>query len=165
MYSSRSFYVLLLALVTSLGLLGCSGSKSTQSQTDSDGEETVNTGYGEQDKSTSTTSSSTVTPTESERANANNLADLLQGRTAGVQVSSRPGGIKVLIRGINSFNSDQTPLYVVDGTPMEPNSDGSISINPKEIESITVHKDAGATSMYGSRGANGVIVIKTKGSN
>ncbi len=149
----------------SVGLLGCAGSESAQSPAGDQEAETINTGYGKQDKSTSTSSSSTVTPSESERSSANNLSDLLQGKTAGVQVSSRPGGIRVQIRGVNSFNSDQTPLYVVDGTPVRPNPDGSISISPNEIESITVHKDASSTSMYGSRGANGVIIIETRGTN
>jgi iron complex outermembrane receptor protein len=154
-----------LVVLVSVGLLGCSASQSAQSGSEETTEETINTGYGKQDKSTSTSSSSTVTPSESERSSASSLADLLQGQTAGVQVSSRPGGIRVQVRGINSFNSDQTPLYVVDGTPVRPSSDGSIAISPHEIESITVHKDAGATSIYGSRGANGVIVIETRGAN
>jgi TonB-dependent SusC/RagA subfamily outer membrane receptor len=125
-------------------------------------EETINTGYGEQKERESTTSSTSITPSEEERATADNLADLLQGRTAGVQVSSRSGGIRVMIRGPNSFNSDQTPLYVVDGTPRKPNPDGSISLRPEEVKSISVLKDTGATAIYGSRGANGVVVIETK---
>lgn len=161
----RPFLFLLLGVVTSVGLLGCSSSQPAQSNAENQEEETINTGYGKQSKSTSTSSSSTVTPSESERSSANNLSDLLQGKTAGVQVSSRPGGVRIQIRGINSFNSDQTPLYVIDGTPVRPSSDGTLSISPHEIESITVHKDAGATSIYGSRGANGVVVIETKGSN
>lgn len=144
-----------------IGLVGCSSSQTARSN--SEDEEMVNTGYGKQEKSESTTSSSTLTPTENEQNTANDLADLLQGRVAGVHVSSRSGSIKVLIRGPNSINSDQTPLYVVDGTPMRPNPDGSISLSPYEVKSISVHKDAGATSIYGSRGANGVIVIETKG--
>lgn len=152
-------------LLLSVGLLGCSSSQPAASEAGTESEEVINTGYGKQDKSTSTTSSSTVTPSDSESNSASSLADLLQGQTAGVQVSSRPGGIRVQIRGINSFSSDQTPLYVVDGTPIRPSSDGSIPVPPHEIASITVHKDAGATSIYGSRGANGVIVIETKRGN
>jgi TonB-dependent SusC/RagA subfamily outer membrane receptor len=149
----------------SVGLFGCSTSQPAQSGAKGQEEKTLNTGYGTQDESTSTSSASTVTPSESERASADNLADLLQGQTAGVQVSSRPGGIRIRIRGINSFKSDQTPLYVVDGTPVQPNPDGSISISPQDIASITIHKDAGSASIYGSRGANGVVVIETKGTN
>jgi TonB-dependent SusC/RagA subfamily outer membrane receptor len=154
-----------IVVLLSVGLLGCSSSQSVQSDSKGADEETLNTGYGKQDKSTSTSSASTVTPSESERASANNLADLLQGQTAGVQVSSRPGGIRIQIRGINSFKSDQAPLYVVDGTPVQPSPNGSISIAPQDIESITIHKDAGSASIYGSRGANGVVVIETKGAN
>ncbi|GJM63255.1 TonB-dependent receptor [Persicobacter diffluens] len=87
----------------------------------------------------------------------------LQGTTAGLMVSSSSGqpgaGSTVRIRGIGSLSASSSPLYVLDGVPMS----GSISdINPNDIESVTVLKDAAASSLYGSRAANGVVMITTK---
>lgn len=88
----------------------------------------------------------------------------LQGRVAGMQMSSgdgQPGSeLNVVIRGANSLTQDNSPLYVVDGFPMEDFS--SMSISPQDIASISVLKDASSTSLYGSRGANGVVIIETK---
>ena len=86
----------------------------------------------------------------------------LTGRFPGVIVSQAPdGGLFVRIRGSQSFYGD--PLYEIDGIAIQPGPNGSLSgINPNDIESIKVLKSAAETSMYGSRGANGVIVIKTK---
>lgn len=154
--------LLFVAVVASVGLLGCSSSQQTQSAAPNGGD-TVNTGYGEQDESTSTSSSSTVRPSEDEASSAGDLASLVEGSTAGVQVSSVGGGIKVSIRGARSFSTSNTPLYVVDGTRVSPMSNGAVSVNPQNVESITILKDGSATSMYGSRGANGVVVIETKG--
>ena len=89
----------------------------------------------------------------------------LAGRIAGVNVSSgegTPGGtMNIVIRGNNSLTQENSPLYVIDGFPVEDPSVGS-SINPNDIESIDVLKDASATAIYGARGANGVIIITTK---
>jgi len=89
----------------------------------------------------------------------------LAGRVAGVNVSSSegtPGGtMNIVIRGANSITQDNSPLYVIDGFPVEDPSVGA-SINPNDIESIDVLKDASATAIYGARGANGVIIITTK---
>ena len=86
----------------------------------------------------------------------------LTGRFPGVIVSRTPdGGIAVRIRGSQSFYGD--PLYEIDGIAIQAGPNGSLSgINPNDIESIKVLKSAAETAMYGSRGANGVIVIKTK---
>lgn len=86
----------------------------------------------------------------------------LTGRFPGVIVTRTPdGGIAVRIRGSQSFYGD--PLYEIDGIAITPGPNGSLSgINPNDIESIKVLKSAAETSMYGSRGANGVIIIKTK---
>ena len=89
----------------------------------------------------------------------------LAGRIAGVNVSSSegsPGGnMNIVIRGNNSVTQDNSPLYVIDGFPVEDPRAGS-SINPNDIESIDVLKDASATAIYGARGANGVVIITTK---
>ena len=92
------------------------------------------------------------------------IEKVLEGRFPGVTISrTADGGIAVQIRGRNSFMGSSQPLYVVDGVPIEPGPQGSLSgINPYDIESIQVLKDPIDTTMYGSRGANGVIVIKTK---
>jgi TonB-dependent SusC/RagA subfamily outer membrane receptor len=81
---------------------------------------------------------------------------------AGVRVRETSSGIRVIVRGVNSINSGTAPLYVVDGLPVEPNYNGAVPVLPRDIESISVLKGASATSMYGARGANGVVVIKTK---
>ncbi|PSL43918.1 TonB-linked SusC/RagA family outer membrane protein [Chitinophaga niastensis] len=101
---------------------------------------------------------------------------LLQGRAAGVQViqnSGQPGGaITVRVRGITSINAGNSPLYVVDGVPVQSGNPSSLAmgtttnsiaaINPNDIESLEVLKDASAASLYGSRAANGVVLITTK---
>lgn len=94
------------------------------------------------------------------------FAERLQGKLPGVQVAQttgRPGqGMDVRIRGAASFTSNVRPLVVVDGQPILGNPDNINNINPDEIESFTVLKDASSTALYGSRAANGVIIITTK---
>lgn len=152
----------LLTIILGIGLVGCASSQSASSDDDEEEEETVAVAYGEQKKQNVTTATSTITPDEQDQSSASDFSDLLQGRTAGVRVQKNPSGIKITIRGINSFNLDTSPLYVIDGMAVEPNPNGTIPVHPQTVKSITVLKDAGATAMYGSRGANGVIVIKTK---
>ena len=102
---------------------------------------------------------------ESARERSTSLAQLLQGRLSGVTVSPAPdGGIIVRMGAPTSFMAGQSPLFVVDGVPVE--SNGTLSwLDPSEIESIQALKDPSQTAIYGIRGANGVIVIKTKGSH
>jgi TonB-linked SusC/RagA family outer membrane protein len=126
-------------------------------------EEVVAIGYGSQRKSDLT---GAVVSVSSEDMNmggtVSSAAQALQGRTAGVVVtqnSKAPGGsVSVRIRGSNSISSNNEPLYVVDGFPTSNGSD----INPNDIESMQILKDASATAIYGARGANGVILITTK---
>ncbi|QZK91161.1 SusC/RagA family TonB-linked outer membrane protein [Flavobacterium sp. CHNK8] len=91
----------------------------------------------------------------------------LQAQVAGLNITSgtgQPGGnSQVIIRGTGSINGKVEPLFVIDGIPL--NNDNFRSINPDDIESVSVLKDAGATSIYGNRGANGVIIVKTKKGN
>jgi TonB-dependent SusC/RagA subfamily outer membrane receptor len=109
---------------------------------------------------------STVTAEEIERQGATDqpIEKVLQGRIAGVSVTrAADGGIAVRIRGATSFHGNSEPLYILDGMPIQPGPTGSLTgINPSDIESIKVLKDAAETAMYGVRGANGVIIIKTK---
>ena len=90
------------------------------------------------------------------------VSDALQGRVAGVNVVSDgiPGGsVKIRIRGTNSINKSNEPLYVIDGMVRESGLEG---INPEDIQSMQILKDASSTAIYGSRGANGVVIITTK---
>ncbi|GAB3976412.1 TonB-dependent receptor [Spirosoma terrae] len=125
--------------------------------------EVVVVGYGTQKKSQTTGAISSVGAKEIGELPVTNARQALQGRAAGVDVvqnSSKPGaGPVVRIRGRRSINAGNDPLYVVDGIPLA----GSIDdINPNDIQSMEVLKDASATAIYGSRGSNGVVLITTK---
>lgn len=161
MRSPARSLVFLFAVIVGAGLLGCSSSSSTRPATTE--EDTISTGYATQKKSESSTSTASVEPSQQDKDYARDLSDLLQGRTAGVDVSRTGGGqVRILIRGPNSFNAGNSPLYVVDGTPVSPGPNGVVPVNPRNVKSITVLKDAGSTAIYGSRGGNGVIVIETE---
>lgn len=125
--------------------------------------EVVVVGYGSQKKSQTTGAISQVTAKQITEMPITNLGQALQGRTAGVDVSqsgSKPGAApRILIRGRRSFNAGNDPLYVVDGIPL---SAGYEDINPNDIQSMEVLKDATATAIYGARGANGVVLVTTK---
>lgn len=125
--------------------------------------EVVVVGYGTQKKSQMTGAISQVTAKQITEMPLTNLGQALQGRAAGVDVSqsgSKPGSApRILIRGRRSFNAGNDPLYVVDGIPL---SAGYEDINPNDIQSIEVLKDATATAIYGARGANGVVLVTTK---
>ncbi|SHN32038.1 TonB-dependent receptor [Chitinophaga sp. CF418] len=127
--------------------------------------ELVVVGYGEQRRATMTHSITTVSAAAFQDQPVNRLDQVLQGRAAGVQVTNAagsPGGaVRIRIRGANSINGDNGPLYVVDGFV----GAEFFAINPDDIESVQVLKDASATAIFGSRGANGVIIITTKKGN
>lgn len=121
-------------------------------------------GYGTQRKSDLTGSVAQVKSDAFKNQPVLNTSSALQGRVAGVSISNSsgaPGGdVKIRIRGANSVNNDNAPLIVLDGVAM--GSLGLQDINPYDIASIDVLKDASATAVYGSRGANGVLLISTK---
>lgn len=125
--------------------------------------EVVVTGYGTQKKSQVTGAISSISAKEITEIPITNLAQALTGRAAGVNVTqsgSKPGSVpKIIIRGRRSFNAGNDPLYVVDGIPL---SAGYEDINPNDIQSLEVLKDATATAIYGARGANGVVLVSTK---
>ena len=107
----------------------------------------------------------TVTSEQIERQGSSDqpLEKVLQGRVAGVSVVRTPDGIAVRIRGGSSVYGNNEPLYILDGMPIQPGPGGAlVGLNPNDIESIKVLKDPADTAIYGIRGANGVIVIKTK---
>ncbi|NLI37526.1 MAG: TonB-dependent receptor [Bacteroidales bacterium] len=163
------------------------GKKSTLSiilsENNNELNEIVVVGYGSVKKSDLTGSVSTIKSTDFNAGNVSSPDMLMNGHIAGVQIvpgNGQPGAnTYVRIRGVNSISASSDPLYVIDGVPVDnsrtsTNLGGDLAlsnetlnplsmINPSDIESMTVLKDASATAIYGSRGANGVIIIKTKG--
>ncbi len=147
------------------------------------GEELVVVGYGTQRKSDLTGSVSSVEVDELNQGVSSSVDQMLVGKSAGVSVVSNSGepggGFSINIRGAGSINASNSPLYVIDGVPIDNsrNIQGSgtgignprtsrsalASLNPEDIASIEILKDASATAIYGSRGANGVVLITTKG--
>jgi TonB-linked SusC/RagA family outer membrane protein len=141
-------------------------------------DEVVAIGYGVQKKRDITGSITSVNSATIENTPLKDIMSVLQGRASGVQVVSNSGapgdGITVTVRGYSSLNSGNSPLYVIDGVPVESSSLSQLNgweghglnaladINPQDIESIEVLKDGASTSIYGSRAANGVILITTK---
>ena len=126
-------------------------------------EETIVVAYGTADKKSFTGSAEVIKADKLEKRTVANVTKALDGLSTGVITTSgsgQPGaGASVVIRGFGSLNASTSPLYVVDGVPY----DGSISaINPNDIESMTIIKDASAGALYGARGANGVVMITTK---
>ena len=129
-------------------------------------DELIVVAYGTAKKSAFTGSAGIVGTEKIEQRVTSNVSNALSGQVAGVQTFSSNGapgsGSSIRIRGIGSMSASNAPLYVVDGAPYE----GTINaINPADIESITVLKDAAANAIYGARGANGVILITTKKGN
>jgi iron complex outermembrane receptor protein len=146
-------------------------------------EEVVVVGYGVQRRSDVTGATARLTEANMNKAVATSPVEMMQGRVTGVNISQNNGepggGMSVRIRGSHSIRAGQDPLYVVDGVPLD-NADitpagGSASgisgsanknpisfLNPDDIESIDVLKDASSTAIYGARGANGVVLITTK---
>ena len=130
----------------------------------SDLNEIVVIGYGQSSRKDLTGAIGSVKIGDLRKAPVRSFEEAMGGRVAGVVASSddgQPGAsVSVVIRGNNSLTQDNSPLYVIDGFPVE-NPDNNV-LNPAEIESIEVLKDASSTAIYGARGANGVIVITTK---
>jgi len=140
-------------------------------------EEMVVVAYGSESKKLLTSSVSAINSDELTIAPVSNIDQALQGKSTGVQVVSNSGtpgsGVTVRVRGVSSINAGSEPLYVVDGIPIITGDYGQIGfsgqtinaisdINPNDIESISILKDASATTIYGARASNGVILITTK---
>ena len=126
-------------------------------------EEVVVIAYGTAKKETLTGSVGTIKAAEIAKRPITNITNAIEGKIAGVVVGStngQPGaGPDIRVRGFGSINATSQPLFVVDGVPY---SGGTSNINPDDVETTTLLKDAAATALYGSRGANGVIMITTK---
>ena len=143
-------------------------------------EDAVVIGYGSLSKRDLTSSVSSVKSEDLVKTGSNSMVNALQGHVAGLSITSQSGepgaGFNIKIRGNNSINAGTTPLFVIDGMQMDVSSSevattsstgtGSFDplafLNPNDIESIEVLKDATATAIYGARGANGVVIITTK---
>ena len=145
-------------------------------------EEVVVIGYGSTTVKDATGSVASVTSEDFQKGVISSPEQLIQGKTAGVQIASGSGepgsGVAIRIRGTSSVRSNNNPLFVVDGVPL-PSGDTSAEgsnigvgtssaknplsfLNPNDIENISILKDASSTAIYGSRGANGVVIITTK---
>jgi TonB-dependent starch-binding outer membrane protein SusC len=142
-------------------LVGCRGTTRPEAPAPDDQE--VSVGYGTKSQEQVTGSVASVWPEEAD-ARVARVVDMLEGRVPGLTVIRLAnGGLSLRIRGARSFSGDNEPLLVIDGTPVR----GAIGLAiaglaPADIARIDVLKDAGATAIYGSRGANGVILITTK---
>lgn len=152
----------------------------TLERSDTELDQIVVVGYGTQRKSDLTGSVASIKSDDITRTNPTTLLSGLQGKVAGVQMNSSSGepgaGTNIIIRGASSIYGTSTPLFVIDGVQLDINnnevagarianstrSDPLANINPSDIESIEVLKDASATAIYGSRGANGVVIVTTK---
>lgn len=146
-----------------LPVLAMAQETETKKDRETNIDEVVLVGYNKVSKKDVTNAVSSVKGEALKDMPVNSAAEAIQGRLAGVQVQSsegKPGGdVDITIRGGTSITGSNAPLYIVDGIQM----DNAMSIlSPKEIESIEVLKDASSTSIYGSRGANGVVLITTK---
>lgn len=128
-------------------------------------DEVVVVGYGTQRRSDVTTAVASVSSDNLKERAVVNFGEAMAGQVAGVQIQQTNGspggeGLTIRVRGVASITQSNDPLYVVDGYPME---GGALRLlNPSEIESIQILKDASSTAIYGSRGANGVVIITTK---
>ena len=134
-------------------------------------DEVVVVGYGVVKKNDATGSVTAIKPDDMNKGLQTNAQDMIQGKIAGVNVSTDGGtpggGATIRIRGGSSLNASNDPLIVIDGLAMDNNGIQGVSnplslVNPNDIETFTVLKDASATAIYGSRASNGVILITTK---
>lgn len=127
-------------------------------------EERINVGYGELDEDDVIGSTSSLDAERIRNLRVGRVEQLLEGRIPGLQVISTGRGYALRIRGVGSLLASNEPLVVVDGMPVQAfGTPGGLGwINPADIERIDVLKDASSTAIYGSRGANGVILITTR---
>lgn len=135
------------------------------------GQEVVIIGYGRSSKRELTGAIKSVKAADFNKGFINSPEDLLQGKVSGVNITSasgEPGGVQsITVRGPGGVRTGSTPLFVVDNVPLDNSSIGGAVnplsfLNPQDIESINVLKDASATAIYGTRGANGVVIVTTK---
>jgi TonB-dependent SusC/RagA subfamily outer membrane receptor len=152
---------LVLAMAITAGCASAPGGAYGEDVGERSPEEEVRVGYGSQDRADLTGAVVTVRAEDLDRE-ITSIEDLVQG-LAGVTVRRlATGGISLRIRGSPSLSGDGEPLYVINGVPINaPPGQALMGVNPRHITRIDVLKDAGATAIYGSRGANGVVLIST----
>jgi TonB-dependent SusC/RagA subfamily outer membrane receptor len=151
-------------LATLLAGAGCRSSGVAAHTRTATSLDSVNVGYGREARRNVTAAITSLDGDVAHRNNPTTIADMLEGRVAGLEVRRMGRGeISVRIRGPHSITAKGEPLYVLDGIPQPYGSLDILSdLDPRDVQSIEVIKDASGTSLYGSRGANGVILITMK---
>ncbi|MGB2174688.1 MAG: TonB-dependent receptor plug domain-containing protein, partial [Flavobacteriaceae bacterium] len=144
--------------------VGASNTVNATLQLDNTLEVVVIEAYRTTSKATSNIASTTITAQTIESKPNASFVQTLQGQVAGLNITTgngQPGGNSVInLRGVSSLSGNTEPLFIIDGVPVD--EDNFRSLNPNDIASLSVLKDAGATAIYGNRGANGVVIIETK---
>ena len=165
MYTRRApvpFIRLTAVAGAALALAGCHASRNRPVKAEPS-PTSVQVGYGSQDKRDVTAAVSSASGEKMRSNSPRTVADMLVGRFPGVEVRQLANGTtSIRIRGSRSFRSAEEPLIVVDGIPQNNGGTALMDLSPRDVQSIEVLKDAAATSVFGSRGANGVILISTR---
>jgi TonB-dependent SusC/RagA subfamily outer membrane receptor len=163
-YSARLRFPRTAHLLAVVAVAGCQTHQPSSAVSQPHPVDSVAVGYGSQARRDVTGAVASLDGDVARRNSPVSMADMLEGRFAGVEVRRvSAGGISVRIRGQRTFKGDAEPLFVIDGVPQRAGAGGTLSdIDPRDVQSIEVLKDAGATAIYGSRGANGVILITTR---
>lgn len=139
------------------------GTRQGEAERTRPAEDSSGVGYGSQSKRDMTTSTQSVSGDDAQRNSPTSVGDMIEGRFPGVEVRRLSGGgVSIRIRGQRTFRGSDEPLYVIDGIPKNADGGALADLDPRDIKSIEVLKDAASKSVYGSRGANGVILITTK---
>lgn len=144
-------------------LAGCAGFPGT-APVSSPGQDEVAIGYGLQERANVTGAISSITEADFDQMPVSRVEDMLRDRVPGLVVQRRNGELSIQIRGVRSLIGGNEPLVVIDGMPVAGRTAGQVLslLSPSDISRIDVLKDAGSTAVYGSRGANGVILVTTK---
>lgn len=142
-------------------LVACSSNPAPRSPSHGD---KISIGYGEVDKNNFAGSASSITRENIRNAQYTRIEDLLRAEVPGIQIIGQGASMSIRMRGPSTIMGNQEPLVVVDGVPLSQGTgiSGLATIVPADVERIDVLKDAGAAAIYGSRGANGVILITTR---
>ena len=162
-YGARTFVTVLVGLAGVL-VAACSSGRIPPPNAELRVADSVSVGYGRQARSDVTGAIAVVAERDLDDQHVTRVEELLAGRAAGVQVMRTPSGFAIRIRGTQSFLGNDEPLCILDGMPVPTGGLGSalVGLSPHDIARIEVLKDAGSTAIYGSRGANGVILITSK---
>ncbi len=164
MYQLRSSLTLRRSLTVAVASLGCQRAVPLPLPDPASLRDSVQVGYGAQARRDVTGAIGSVSGDVAQRSSPMTLADMMNGRVPGVEVWTLPSGrMSVRIRGSSTLMGDAEPLFILDGVPLHGSADVSLrDIDPRDVQSIDVLKDASAAALYGSRGANGVILITMK---